>query len=56
MKYLVNRYWEVSDTVTVTADSEEDAVDKACALPLSPDPEYVSDSINSDSDADVEEI
>ncbi len=56
MKYSVIRYWEVRDEVKVEADCPEDAVFKAHNLDLSSNPEYVVDSMNTDSEVDVQEI
>lgn len=53
-KYAVKRYWEVSDSVYVNAHSEKEAILKAHELPLSKDPEFVPDSINSDELVDVQ--
>lgn len=55
-KYIVKRYWEVCDSVEVDAISSDDAVNKACDLPLSDNPEYVPDSMNVDEDIDVIEL
>ncbi len=54
-KYSVKRYWEVCDSVEVEAESLELAIIKAHSLPLTAG-EYVSYSINSDEDVDVEAI
>lgn len=55
-KYSVKRYWEMCDSVEVDALSIEDAITKACDLPLSNKPEYVTDSMNVDEDIDVVEL
>lgn len=56
MKYRVKRYWEVSDTVEVEANSVDEAVSAAINADLTSSPRYVPDSINVDQDIDVEAI
>jgi hypothetical protein len=53
-RFAVKRYWEMSDTVHVPADSVETAVEAAHALPLdNTKAAYVPDSMNSDPTTDV---
>lgn len=51
--YSVRRYWTVCDNVVVKANSAEEANKKAMDAPLSPCPDYVSDSITNDQSVDV---
>ena len=55
-EFNVIRYWEVRDEVRVLAETAQEAIDKAHALPLTQNTTYVPDSINSDVDDDVQEI
>ena len=57
MKYAVKRYWELCDTVLVDANSVGEAVETAHALPLNTtQAEYVTDSMNTDTFVDVQEL
>lgn len=56
MKFCVKRYWEVCDEVEVEAEHPDEAIEKAHDLPLSTNPEYVPDSINTDPQTDIQRI
>ena len=55
-EFIVKRYWEVCDEVKVKAPTFKESIVKAHALPLSQDPEYVPDSMNSDVETDVHKL
>jgi hypothetical protein len=55
MKFAVKRYWQLCDEVEVEAQSVDDAIDLAHAMPLDESRgEYVMGSLNSDPSADVQ--
>jgi hypothetical protein len=57
VKFTVKRYWEVCGAVDVEADSASEAVAIAHELPVdNAKAEYVPDSLNSDSDCDVQKV
>jgi hypothetical protein len=57
MKWVVKRYWEFSDSVEVEADSVEQAIKVAHALPIPHgQAEFVPDSLNSDPVVDVQPL
>jgi hypothetical protein len=57
MKFAVKRYWEVCDRVEVEADSAEEAIALAHDEPLdAAKAEYVSDSLQSDPECDVQPL
>lgn len=57
MKYAVKRYWELSDTVEVGADSVGEAIDIAHEIPAdNAKAEFVPDSMNSDPSCDVQPL
>ncbi len=57
MKYAVKRYWQLCDEVEVEAQSVDQAIDLAHAMPLPKTRgEFVMDSLNSDPGADVQRL
>ena len=57
MRFAVRRYWSVYDSVEVEADSLDEAIDIAHAMPVdSAKAEFVSGSINSDQSDDVQPL
>jgi hypothetical protein len=54
MKYAVKRYWQLCDSVEVEADTPDQAIERAHALPLDESRgDYVLGSLNSDPAEDV---
>ena len=57
MRFAVKRYWEICDEVEVEADSADQAMEAAHAMPLDHTKGgYVPDSITSDPDCDVQPL
>jgi len=56
MKFAIKRYWEMTDTVEVEADSKEDAIEKALGMLTYSDAEFVNGSVNVDEEVDVQLI
>jgi len=57
VKFAVRRYWSVYDSVEVEADSVDEAMDVAHAMPVDhAKAEFVSGSMNSDPSDDVQSL
>jgi hypothetical protein len=57
VRFAVRRYWSVYDSVEVEANSVDEAIDIAHAMPVdNAKAEFVSGSINSDPSDDVQSL
>jgi hypothetical protein len=57
MRFAVRRYWSIRDSIEVDANSVNEAIDIAHAMPVeSNKAEFVPDSINSDPSDDVQSL